>query len=466
LWSWRIVMGQTVGLVVDVPETRYARSGDVHVAYQVLGAGTMDLVVVPGFTSHLEVIWEHPLMAGFYRRLAAFARVIVFDKRGTGMSDPVSGAPMLEERMDDVRAVMDAAGANRASVFGISEGGALAMLFAASHPERVSALITYASYARLSWDEDYQHGYPRDALDAFSASIDDSWGSGADITITAPSLADDPGYRAWWGRHQRSSASPGMARALVGLVSEIDVRGALPLIQAPTLVLHTTGDRFVPVEHSRYLHRHIDGSRLVEIPGEDHHPTGSSGEQLVEEIVEFLTGSRPEARAERVLATVMFTDIVGSTVRAADLGDRRWRQLLDGYDAVVRAELSRSRGVEIKGTGDGTLATFDGPARAIECACAIGDAVRALGIEVRAGVHTGEVELRGGDIGGIAVHLGARVASLAGPSEVLVSRTVTDLVAGSGIRFEARGRHKLKGMPGTWQLYAVSPRVSRDRLLA
>ena len=336
------------------------------------------------------------------------------------------------------------------------------MLFAASHPERVSALITYGSYARLAWDEDYPYGYRRDALDAFSASIEDTWGSAADVPITAPSLADDPSYRAWWGRHQRLSASPGMARALVAMVGELDVRAALPLIQAPTLVLHTTGDRFIPVQHSRYLHAHIEGSRLVEIPGEDHHPTGTSGEQLVEEIVEFLTGSRPAPRCERVLATVMFTDIIGSTARAAELGDQRWRHLLDSHDAVVRAELSRFRGVKIKGTGDGTLATFDGPARAIDCACAIRDRVRALGIEVRAGVHTGEIELRGEDIGGIAVHLGARIAALGGPSEILVSRTVTDLVAGSGIQFEDRGRHELKGVPGTWQLYAVSRASGRD----
>ena len=434
----------------------------MHVAYQVLGAGPIELVVVPGFTSHLEVIWEHPLMADFYHRLASFARVIVFDKRGTGMSDPVSGAPTLEERMDDVRAVMDAAGFNRAAIFGISEGGALALLFAASHPERVSALITYAAYARLAWNEDYSHGYRRDALDAFSASIEDTWGTAGDVLITAPSLADDPSYRAWWGRHQRLSASPGMARALVAMVSELDVRAALPLIQAPTLVLHTTGDRFIPVAHSRYLHAHIDGSRLVEIPGEDHHPTGTSGEQLVEEIGEFLTGSRPAPHYERVLATVMFTDIIGSTERAADLGDQRWRHLLDRHDAVVRTALNRFRGVEIKATGDGILATFDGPARAIDCACAIRDIVRALGIEVRAGVHTGEIELRGEDIGGIAVHLGARIAALGGPSEILVSRTVTDLVAGSGIQFEDRGQHELKGMPGTWQLYAVSRASGRD----
>ena len=396
-----------------------------------------------------------PVDGGVYRRLASFARVIVFDKRGTGMSDPVSGVPTLEERMDDVGAVMDAAGSRRAAVFGISEGGVLAMLFAASYPQRVRALITYASYARLSWGEDYRHGYRRDALTAFSASIEQTWGSAADVGLTAPSLADDLTYRAWWGRHQRLSASPGMARALVAMVSEIDVRAVLPLIQAPTLVLHTTGDRFVPVEHSRYLHAHIDGSRLLEIPGEDHHLTGSSGEQLTEEIAEFITGSRPAPRCERVLATVMFTDIVGSTARAADLGDQRWRHLLDSHDAVVRAQRNRFRGVEIKATGDGTLATFDGPARAIDCACAIRDAVRPLGIEIRAGVHAGEIELRGADIGGIAVHLGARVAALGGPSEILVSSTVTDLVAGSGIQFADRGRHELKGVPGSWQLYAV-----------
>lgn len=447
---------------MDVPETRYARSGEVHVAFQVVGAGTTDLVVVPGFTSHLEAVWEHPLMAGFYRGLAAFARVIIFDKRGTGLSDPVSGAPTLEERMGDVLAVMNAAGSERAAVFGISEGGALAILFAASCPERVTALITYASYARLCAAEDYPDGYPRDALEAFSASIEETWGTAADIPVTAPSLAEDPGYRAWWGRHQRLSASPGMAKALVAMVSELDVRAALPLIQAPTLVLHTTGDRFIPVEHSRYLHAHIDGSRLVEIEGEDHHPTGSSGPQVVEEIVEFLTGSRPAPRAERVLATVMFTDIVGSTARAAALGDQQWRQLLDGHDAVVYAQLSRFRGVQIKSTGDGTIATFDGPARAIDCACAIRDAIRPLGIEVRAGVHTGEIELRGDDIGGIAVHLGARIAALAGPSQILVSRTVTELVVGSDIQFEDRGHHELKGVPGTWQLYGVLHGSSRD----
>ena len=432
------------------PETRYAKSGDVHIAYQVVGAGLIDLVLVPGFVSHVEGWWEEPLCARFLERLASFSRLILFDKRGTGLSDREAGVPTLEQRMDDVRAVMAAAGSERAAVLGISEGGAMSALFAATYPERTAALVLYGTFAEFrSWvptPQQFEH---------FLHAIDETWGTGQSLPRFAPSVADDPRIRRWWARFERAGASPGAAMALMRMNSEIDVRHVLPAIRVPTLVLHRTGDVTVDVEAGRYQAAHIPGAKYVELSGVDHLLFVGDSEATLDEIEEFLTGVRPVAEPDRVLATVLFTDIVGSTKLAARLGDRRWRDLLDAHHAAVRRELARVRGREVKTAGDGFLATFDGPARAIRCAGAISATVRTLGIEVRAGLHTGEIELIGEDVGGIAVHVGARVAALAGPGEVLVSSTVKDLVAGSGLRFEDRGVRHLEGIPEEWRLFAL-----------
>jgi pimeloyl-ACP methyl ester carboxylesterase/class 3 adenylate cyclase len=432
------------------PETRYAKSGDVHIAYQVVGSGPTDLVLVPGFISHIEEWWEEPLSARFLERLASFSRLILFDKRGTGLSDREAGVPTLEQRMDDVRAVLAAAGSERAAVLGVSEGGAMSALFAATYPERTAALVLYGTFAEFcSWVPTPEH------LEHFLHAIDEGWGTGRSLPHFAPSVADDSRFRRWWARYERLGASPGAAMALMRMNSEIDVRHVLPAIRVPTLVLHRTGDVTVDVEAGRYQAAHIPGATYVELPGVDHLPFVGDAEAVLDEIEEFLTGARPVAEPDRVLATVLFTDVVGSTELAARLGDRRWRDLLDAHHAAVRRQLDRFRGREVKTVGDGFLATFDGPARAIRCADAIRASVRTLGLEVRAGLHTGEVELIGDDVGGIAIHVGARVAALAGPGEVLVSSTVKDLVAGSGLRFEDRGTHRLKGVPEGWRLFAA-----------
>jgi class 3 adenylate cyclase len=432
------------------PETRYARSGDVHIAYQVVGSGPFDLVLVPGFVSHIEEWWEEPLCARFLERLAGFSRLILFDKRGTGLSDREAGVPTLEQRMDDVRAVMAAAGSERAAVLGISEGGPMSALFAATYPERTAALVLYGTFAEFrSWVPTPEH------LEQFLHAIDERWGTGQSLPRFAPGLADDPRFRRWWARHERRAASPGAAMALMRMNSEIDVRHVLPAIRVPTLVLHRSGDVTVDVAAGRYLAAHILGAKYVELPGDDHLPYVGDSEAILGEIEEFLTGVRPVAEPDRVLATVLFTDVVGSTELAARLGDRRWRDLLDAHHAAVRRELARFRGREVGTVGDGFLATFDGPARAIRCADAIGAAVRTVGVEVRAGLHTGEIEIMGDDVGGIAVHIGARVAAEAGPGEILVSSTVKDLVAGSGLEFEDRGTRTLKGVPGEWRLFAA-----------
>ena len=433
-----------------MPETKYAKSGDVHIAYQVIGDGPTDLVCVPGFVSHVEEWWEEPRCARFFERLAAFSRLILFDKRGTGLSDRVAEVPTLEQRMDDVRAVLEAAKSERAAVFGISEGGAMSMLFAASHPERTSALVLYGTFAEFrSWVPTPQH------LEHFLQAIDQEWGTGQSLSHFAPSVADEPPFRHWWARHERAGASPGAAMALMRMNSEIDVRHVLEAIHVPTLVLHRTGDVTVSVEAGRYQAAHIRGAKYVELSGIDHLPFVGDSEAILSEIEEFLTGARPMLEPDRVLATVLFTDIVGSTSRAAELGDRQWRELLGDQRAAVRRQVDRHRGREIDTAGDGLLATFDGPARAIRCACAIRDAVRLLGLEVRAGLHTGEIELLGDGVAGIAVHIAARVAALAGAGEILTSSTVKDLVAGSGVQFSDRGSHALKGVPDQWRLFEV-----------
>ncbi|HEY7560821.1 MAG TPA: adenylate/guanylate cyclase domain-containing protein [Gaiellaceae bacterium] len=434
-------------------ETRYARSGDVNIAYQVTGEGALDLVLVPGFVSHLEHDWDEPRSAHFLERLASFSRLIRFDKRGTGLSDRPGGLPDLETRMDDVRAVMDAAGSERAALFGYSEGGPMSVLFAATYPERTAALVVYGSYAkRVDPDADYPWAPERVARVAYAEEVERTWGEESDLPTMAPSA--DAALRRWWSTRARASASPGAARDLILMNSEIDVREVLPAVRVPTLILHRRGDLDSSPEEGRYLAKRIPGARFVELDGLDHVPW-IDPDQIVDEVEEFLTGGRPGPAPDRVLATVLFTDVVDSTGRAAELGDRRWRELLGRYHALVRAELARFGGVEVDKAGDGTLARFDGPARAVRAALAIVEAVREIGLEVRAGVHTGELELTADGVAGIAVHIGARIAGEAGAGEVLASSTVKDLVFGSGLDFEERGAVELRGVPGSWHLYAV-----------
>lgn len=437
------------------PQIHYARNGDINIAYQVVGSGPRDLVLVPGWVSNIEVFWEEPTMARFLERLASFSRLILFDKRGTGLSDRVSDIPTLEQRMDDVRAVMDAVGSREAALFGYSEGGPMCTLFAATYPDRATALVIGGSYPNLKWSPESPWGRTPEMQDQFVSAMETNWGGPVGIEVRAPSMANDERFRQWWARWLRSSASPAAAASVVQMSYQIDVRDLLPLIHIPTLILHSVGDKAVSIAGSRFMAERIPGAKLVELPGADHVPWLSDSDAIVDEIEEFLTGVRGRAEPDRVLATVLFTDIVGSTEKAAELGDRRWRDLLDSHNSVVRRELARFRGREVKTAGDGFLATFDGPARAIRCARAISDSVRSIGLETRAGLHTGECEVMGDDIGGIAVHIGARVAAFAGPGEVLVSSTVKDLVAGSGLNFHEHGVHMLKGVPGEWHLFAV-----------
>lgn len=438
------------------PKTQYAKSGDLHIAYQVTGTGPPDLVFVPGFVSHLEYQWEHPESARFLERLSSFSRLIRFDKRGTGLSDRVGGIPTLEQRMDDVRAVMDAVGSERAALFGISEGGPMSLLFAATYSGRTSALVLYGSYARRAWSPDHPFGRTGEEMGRIIETMEREWGGPVGVEIWVPSMAGDERFRHWWANYLRLAGSPGTAVSVMRMNMEIDVRHVLPVIRVPTLVIHRTGDRLTRVEQGRYLAERIPGARLAELPGDDHVPFFNS-DQIIDEVEEFLTGTRHATEADRVLATVLFTDIVGSTERAAALGDRKWRELVEGYYLLARRELTRFRGREVDTAGDGFFASFDGPARAVRCAEAIAAGVRSLGIEIRAGLHTGECEVIGDKVGGIAVHIGARVASLARAGEVLVSSTVKDLVAGSGISFEDRGTQTLKGVPGEWRLFAVAP---------
>lgn len=455
------------------PTTSYARNGDVNIAYQVIGDGPLDLLFIPPFVSHLDLFWAAPETAAFFSRLASFSRLILFDKRGTGLSDPVSGAATLEERMEDVRAVLDACGSQQAALFGLSEGGPMSLLFAATYPERTTSLITFGSFAKLlpapHYFSDWQEGvsYAEDVREqvertwaqsrAFTDALEHHWGEGKALALYVPSIAGDANARKMLGMFERAAASPGMVHALWQFNSEVDVTQVLPVIGVPTLVLHRTDD-LVPVEYGRYLAEHVPRARFVELAGNDHMPWVGDSDAVLDEVEQFLTGGRRGAEPDRVLATVLFTDIAGSTLRAAELGDRRWSELLEAHHSRVRALISRYGGREVDTAGDGFLATFDGPTRAIRCAEEITASVRTIGLEVRAGVHTGELVLAGDDVRGIAVHVGARIAALAHGGEVLVSSTVRDLVVGSGLRFEDRGLHSLKGVPDEWQLLAVTSR--------
>ena len=443
---------------MDIPETHYAKSGELSIAYQVFGEGDLDLVFIPGFISNGDLSWQAPLFSEFFARFGSFARVITFDKRGTGLSERTLGFGSAEDRMDDIRAVMDAAACERAALVGISEGGPLAILFAATYPERASALVPWGTFARVTQGPDYPLGHDPSIIEPFIDGSVARWGTGRALRFFISNMPTDPEGSAFVARYERSAATPSMVREILRRNCEIDVRSALPAITAPTLVVHRHGDHVVPVECGRYVAEEIVGALLLELPG-DWHLNGADGgeDDALDAIEEFLTGRRhePVVPVDRVLKTVLFTDIVDSTARAAAEGDRRWHDLLDRHDAAIRRELDRFRGQEVKATGDGFLAAFDGPGRAINCAQAIATGSQALGLDVRAGLHTGECELRRDDLAGIAVHIGARVAALAGPGEVLVTSTVRDLVAGSGIEFTDRGMHALKGVPGEWDVLAV-----------
>jgi class 3 adenylate cyclase len=447
-------MGQTVGVH---PQTKYARSGDHFLAYQVLGEGPRDLVAIAEMVSHCEYRWEEPRLTRSLHRLASFGRLILFDRRGAGLSDPapVDRLPTLEERADDLEAVLAAAGAERPVVLGFSEGGLDAMFFAATRPNMVSSLVLYGAWPRFFVDDDYPSGYERDAYEELAATIVGAWGTGRLMESLAPSIVGDDRLREWSAGYERLAASPGVAAAMFRLALEVDVRPVVPLIGSSTLIVHRSEDVFSPVEHGRYLAEHIAGAKLMELAGKDHPFFLGDADAVLDVIEEFLTGTAPMPRRDRVLATAMFVDIVGSTDRAVELGDLGWRDLLESHHALVRRQLDRFGGQEIDTAGDGLFAAFDGPARAVSCACAIRDATRALGIEVRSGLHTGECEVIDGKLGGLAVHTAARVAACAEPSEVLVSRTINDLVAGSGIRLADRGVHTLKGIPDPWQLYSA-----------
>ena len=438
------------------PEIRYAKSGDVHIAYQVFGTGPVDLVMIPGFISNVEHFWELPDAARWLDHLGSRARVILFDKRGTGLSDRLGPLPNLEQRMDDARAVMDAAGVERAAVMGISEGGSLAVLFAAAHPERCSALVLYGAFARFSdWFQTKQK------YDFFLDYIETSWGSGKSFVAFAPSKKGDTEFLRWWGRWERFGGSPSAVMSLMRMNSEINIDNILPSVRVPSLILHRTEDPTVSIHAGRFLAEHIPHAKLVELDGPDHICwLGDNASQIADMILDFIAepGSETPSTAisRRVLVTILFTDIVGSTERARELGDKAWRELLQAHDATVRREIVRFRGSEVKSLGDGFLAIFDGPARAIHCAREITEAMAPLGIQVRAGLHTGEVEQSEADVFGIAVHLAARIMDTASAGEVVISRTVKDLVAGSGIELDDAGEHSLKGLEEKWQLFRVT----------
>jgi class 3 adenylate cyclase len=436
-------------------DVHYARSGDLRIAFATFGDGPVDFVFVPGWVSHLESWWEADAPARFFRRIASFSRLIMFDKRGTGLSDPFTGVPTLEERSDDVRAVMEAVGSTAAFLCGLSEGGPMSVLFSAAYPDRARGLILIGSNVRILKSPDWPYGKTPEEWQEFREGIED-WGQGGLINLFLPSFAGDERAKRYFSRWQRMSASPSTALALFDANTQIDIRHILPQVQVPTLVIHRTDEPVVSVGNARYAAEHIPGARLLEQPGEDHLPWLGDADGMLDAIEEFVTGSRHHVDEDRILATVLFTDIVDSTRLAAEAGDRRWRELLDAHDEISAREVERFRGRRVKTTGDGMLAVFDGPARGVRCAQAVLDGLAELRVEIRAGLHVGECELRDDDVGGLAVHIGARVAGLAKPSEILVSRTVRDLVAGSGLRFDERGEHELKGVPDRWSLYAVA----------
>jgi DNA-binding SARP family transcriptional activator/pimeloyl-ACP methyl ester carboxylesterase len=441
-------------------DVAYARSGDVRIAYQVVGDGPLDLVLVNGWVCSFQPGWEYPRLAAFYRRLASMGRLVLFDKRGTGLSDRVSPErlPDLETRMDDVRAVMDAAGSERAVVLGVSEGGAMSTLFAAMHPERALALVLMGTFARMLWAPDYPIGLSDDDYRRrLAATEEDDWADAVTkewLARVGPAILRDPAATRWYTSFVLRGASPGANRQIRLMNAEIDVRDVLPTISVPTLVLYRSDEYFR--EGAHFMGERIPGAQVVELPGDDHLPWEGDRESLLGEIERFLSEAREDVEPDRVLATLLFTDIVGSTAKAADVGDRAWADLLARHHRLVRAQLARFRGLEVDSSGDAVFATFDGPARAVRCASAIVDSVRKLGLEVRAGVHTGEIERSAAGARGIAVHIGARIAAAARPGEVLVSSTVKDIVAGSGIGFEERGERELEGVPGTWRLFAAA----------
>jgi len=445
---------------------RYAHNGDVSIAYRVGGDGPEDLLFIGGFVSHLEIGVELPLAQRFFERLGSFARIVLFDKRGMGLSDRAAGAYTLENVVDDALAVVNAVGAERVVVFGVSEGGSAATMLAATHPDRVSAMVQYGTYARVAQAPDYPEGVPPDVLQGFVSWMVERWGDPAILEVWAPSLAGDPELRDWWARLMRSGASPGAMRTIGLMYQELDVRPLLSSVTVPTLVLYRSGDRLVRPALGRTVARGIATAHEVELDGSDHLFIAGDQDAMIDAVEEFVTGRPAAAARDRILATVVFTDIVRSTERAAELGDRRWRGLLGQHDRLVEREVARYRGRLVKSTGDGVLATFDGPARAVRSALAIRQGARAIGLELRAGVHTGECEVTPSDLAGIAVHLTARVTAAARPGEVLTSSTVKDLVVGSGLEFEDRGPHVLKGVPGEWPLYAVTGDAEQPRAAA
>jgi len=439
-----------------VPQTQYTECGGVSVAYQVAGDGSIDLMFLPGFISQVEHAWEEPALRRFFERLMRFARLILFDQRGTGLSDRLNEHFDPHHEMDDALAVLDAVGSERAALMGYGSGGATSALLAARHPERIGALVMYAAIARSTAAPGYEWTHTAEERRAFVEEIVANWGDATNVDVFAPSKAADERFRAWYARLQRLAAAPGTIRRLFEGTAQMDVREELPVISVPTLVLHRTGDRAIDIRHSRYIASAIPDARYVELEGDDSFPWVGDSDAVVDEIEEFLTGGRPRTQRERTLLTVMFTDVVDATGHARRLGDLGWRDLLASHDAVVRAEIDRFEGREVKTIGDSFLAVFAGPpSQALRCARAIVQAVRALGIEVRIGMHTGECELIGNDVGGMAVHIGARVQGLAGPSEVLLSGTAFGTVVGGGFNFEHRGMHKLKGVPGEWPLFVL-----------
>jgi len=435
--------------------TRYAKNGDVHIAYQVHGVGPPDLVYIPGLLSHVEFAWEEPSYARFFRRLSSIARLILLDMRGVGLSDRAQEIPLLEEQMDDITAVLQTAGSEHAAIFGVSQGGPAAMLYAATYPARTTGLILYGSYASAYADDGYPWGRSPQWTNEYLNQADQRWGRGFHLPQMAPSLVEDRAFQSWWGRFERYVSAPGNAVAFIRSHSQDDVRSVLPTISVPTLVLQRRDDVYRDSGHGRFLAEHIPGAKYVELAGHDHLPYVGDQDAILSEVEAFITGNRAAPTPDRVLGTVLFTDIVGSTARLAEVGDRRWSELLQLHHSVVRQQIERFRGQEVNTTGDGFFATFDGPARAIRCALATRDALRSLGLEVRAGLHTGEMEVTETGVTGIAVHIGARVAAVAAPSEVLVTRTVKDLVTGSGYQFADRGTQVLKGVPDSWQLFAL-----------